>query len=153
MCGAALAADPARPNFSGTWKLNTNKSTQDGPPDRVYIVTVSQAKNSVTSSTKAEGVTNLLDGTFPISEKFRIEKQGNNYRYSKAYFEGGTLVFEVTDRDSKKDTAKTIFYVRESWQLSPDGKVLTKFRQTAAPSTVPGERPTRTDQKYVFDKQ
>jgi hypothetical protein len=152
LCSVAFA-DAAKPDFSGTWKLNNSKSTQDGPADRLYTITVEQAKNSFTSATKSEGITNLLDGTFPISEKFHVAKQGNNYRFTRAYWEGATLVIEVTDRDSKKDTAKTIFYVRESWQLSPDRKVLTKFRQVAEPSTVQGERPKRTDQKYVFDKQ
>ena len=43
--------------------------------------------------------------------------------------------------------AKISRYVRESWALSGDGKVLTKFRRTA----VSGK--PIVDQKYVFDKQ
>lgn len=151
-CCAAFAT-PVKPDYSGTWKLNNGKSTQDGPADRVYIKTVAQSKNSITVATKSDGVTNLLDGTFPITEKFHIDKRGNNYRYTRAYWEGTTLVFEITDKDSKKDTAKVLFYVRESWTLSPDGKVLTKFRQTIeAPKNV-GDKATIVDQKYVFDKQ
>jgi hypothetical protein len=142
-----------KPDFSGTWKLNNGKSTQDGAADRVYIETVAQSKNSVTVTTKVDGVTNQLDGTFPITEKYRIEKAGKNYRYIRAYWEGATLVFELSDRDSKKDTAKIVFYIRESWTLSPDGKVITKFRRTANPPQVAGEKNKIVDQKYVFDKQ
>ena len=91
-------AQSGKPDFSGTWKLNNGKSTQDGPADRVYLCTISQAKASVTVNTKSEGVTNLLDGTFPITEKFRIEKQGNLYRYTRVYWEGATLVFEIKDQ-------------------------------------------------------
>jgi hypothetical protein len=80
-------------------------------------------------------------------------KAGNLYRYSRVYWEGTTLVFELIDRDSKKDVFKTYFYIRESWQLSLDGKVLTKFRQTVVRAKVEGDKPERTDQKYVFDKQ
>jgi hypothetical protein len=142
----AAFAQAVRPDFSGTWKLNNGKSTQDGPADRVYLNTIEQAKAAITVATKAEGVTNLLDGTFPTNGKFRIEKQGKNYRYTRVSWEGATLVFEITDKDSKKELAKTLFYVRESWTLSPGGTVLTKFRRTAQAAKV-------TDQKYVFDKQ
>jgi len=151
-CCAALS-DTGRPDFSGTWKLNNGKSAQDGPPDRVYVETIAQSSKNITVTTKAEGVTNMLDGTFPITEKFRIEKVGNAYRSPKADWEGGTLVFEVTDKDSKKDEARVLFYIRESWTLSPDGKVLTRFRRTLEAAKNAGNRPTITDQKYVFDKQ
>jgi hypothetical protein len=151
-CCAAFAQS-AKPDFSGTWKLNNGKSTQDGPADRVYLNTIKQSKANITVTTKSEGVTNLLDATFPIADKFHIEKEGNNYRYTRAYWEGGTLVFEVTDKDSKKDTARVVFYVRESWTLSPDGKVLTKFRRTLEAAKAAGDKPSIVDQKYVFDKQ
>jgi hypothetical protein len=152
VCSAAFA-QAVKPDFSGTWKLNNGKSTQDGPADRVYLKTVAQSKKSITVTTKSEGVTNLLDGTFPIGEKFRIEKKGTNYRYTRVYWEGATLVFEVKDTDSKKDEAKVLLYVRESWTLSPDGKVLTKFRRTLEAAKTADQKPTITDQKYVFDKQ
>jgi hypothetical protein len=151
-CCAAFS-DTGRPDFSGTWKLNNGKSAQDGPPDRVYVETIAQSPKSITVTTKAQGVTNLLDGTFPISEKIRVEKREKAYRSTRAYWEGGTLVFELTDKDSKKDEAKVLFYVRESWTLSPDGKVLTRFRRTLVGAKTASERPILTDQKYVFDKQ
>ena len=142
----SLFGQAVKPDFSGTWKLNNGKSTQDGAADRVYIGTIAQAKASITVSTKAEGVTNPLDGTFPINGKDKIEKNGDKYHYTKVSWEGSTLVFEISDKDSKKDTAKILLYVRESWTLSPDGKVLTKFRRTAQDRKI-------IDQKYVFDKQ
>lgn len=151
-CCAAFS-NTGRPDFSGTWNLNNGKSAQDGPPDRVYVATIVQSPKNITVTTKAEGVTNVLDGTFPITEKFRIEKQGNAYRSTRVYWEGGTLVFELKDNDSKKDDAKVLFYVRESWTLSPDGKVLTRFRRTLEGAKNAGDRPKLTDQKYVFDKQ
>jgi hypothetical protein len=101
-------------------------------------------------------VTNILDGTFPVNGKFRIEKQGNKYRYTKASWEGSTLVLEITDKDSRKELAKILFYVRESWTLSPDGKTLVRFRRTAQsakPNDPPPQKPMILDQKYVFDKQ
>lgn len=155
-CGAAFS-QAVKPDFSGTWTLNLGKSTHDGPADRVYLVTIAQTKKSIAVTTKSEGVTNLLDGTFPVSEKmpdnFHIEKHGKAYRGSKTYWETRTLVFELKDTDSKKDTAQVLFYVRESWTMSRDNKVLTRFRRTLEQSKVAGEKPTITDQTYVFDKQ
>jgi hypothetical protein len=151
-CCAAFS-QAGKPEFSGTWKLNNGKSTQDGPADRVYLTTIAQSEKSITVSTKSEGVTNLLDGTYPITEKFRIEKVGNNYRYTRAYWEGATLVFEKEDKDGKKDISKVLSYIRESWTLSPDGKVMTKYRRTLQAAKSAAEKPTIVDQKYVFDKQ
>ncbi|HEX3747184.1 MAG TPA: hypothetical protein VHW09_24780 [Bryobacteraceae bacterium] len=145
-------AETGKPDFSGTWKLNNGKSSQDGPADRVYVENIVQTPKTIAVITKADGVHNILDGTFPISEKFRIAKEGQAYRSLRAYWEGTTLVFELADKDSKKDIAKVLFYVRESWTLSPDGKVLTRFRRTMDASKT-GERRTLTDQKYVFDKE
>jgi hypothetical protein len=151
-CCAAFSQG-VKPDFSGTWKLNLGRSTHDGPADRVYLVTIAQTKNSIAVTTKSEGVTNLLDGTFPITEKFPVVKHGKDYRATRAYWESGTLVFEVRDTDSKKDTARVLFYIRESWTLSRDNKVITRFRRTLEPSKVANEKPTITDQTYVFDKQ
>ena len=95
----------------------------------------------------------MLDGTYPIKEAFRTEHESNKYRATRAYWETRTLVFELKDTDSKKDTAKVLFYIRESWTLSPDGKVLTRFRRTMEPPKVANDKPIITDQKYVFDKQ
>ena len=150
-CCAAFSGT-GRPDFSGTWKLNNGKSSQDGPPDRVYLETIAQSSKEITVTTKSDGVTNLFDGTYPITDKPRIEKQGKAYRYIQVYWEGTTLVFELSDKDSKKDEAKVLYYVRDSWTLSPDGKVLTRFRRTLDPSKDAG-RANLNDQKYVFDKQ
>jgi hypothetical protein len=151
-CCAAFSETP-RPDFSGTWKLNNGKSSQDGPPDRDYVETIAQTPKTITVATKADGVTNLFDGTYPFTDKPRVEKQGNAYRYTMVHWEGTTLIFEVSDKDSKKDIAKVIFYVRDSWTLSRDGKVLTRFRRTLDPSKDAAGRANLADQRYVFDKQ
>jgi hypothetical protein len=144
LCG--LAAAQPKPDFSGTWKLNNDRSTPRGPADRVYLNTITEGKGTISVTTKAEGVHDILDGTLPINGKNHIEKVSNGYRLTKASWEGATLVLEIADKDSKKDTAKYSLYIRESWQLSPDGTVLTRFRRTAEGGKV-------NDQKFVFDKQ
>ena len=147
LCAGAFAQP--RPDFSGTWKLNAGKSAQDGAAEKGYTVTIEHSGATIKLTTKAEGVTNIFDGTFKIDGKPHIVKRGKaNYRFTKVGWEAGnTLTFEITDKDSTKETAKVTFYVRQTWTLSPDQKVLTEFRRTAEVA-----KPI-ADRKYVFDKQ
>jgi hypothetical protein len=152
-CG--VFAGTGLPDFAGTWKLDVGKSEPRGDQaDRVYISVIEQKGPTFKITTKAEGVVNdIFDGTFQADGKLRIQHVASGlYRYTKVAWGSGTLVFEITDKDSKKDTAKTSLYVRESWSLSPDGKVLTKFRRTAA-APAAGQRAKIIDQKYVFARQ
>lgn len=152
LCCSAFG-QAGKPDFSGTWKLNNGRSTQDGPAGRVYIDVIEQNGKTITVTTKAEGVTNIFDGTFPINGKPHIVKIEKNYRYTTVSWEGFTLVFAILDKDGKKELSKVLAGIRESWTLSPDGKVLTKFRRTASAATADQPRPPVADQKYVFDKQ
>lgn len=139
-----------KPNFSGTWKLNTNKSDpKDWPADRPYVLEISQTLKTVTVTTKAEGVTNILDGPFPIDAKYHIVKMDKTYRWTRVSWENATLVFEILDKDGKKDTSKVQMGLRETWIASPDGAVMTRYRRTGS-SATPGKV---ADQKYVFEKQ
>jgi hypothetical protein len=139
-----------KPNFSGTWKLNHDRSAPRGDADQVYLLEVSQTAKSLTMTTKATGVTDLLDGTWALDGKPQVVKMGKLYRSRRAYWETKTLLLEILDQDSKnKETAKTVMGIRESWDLSPDGTVLTKFRQIGSVAT-PGKQ---NEQKQVFNKQ
>jgi len=63
-----------------------------------------------------------------------------------AVWEGPTFVIEVYDKESKKELARVLSYIRESWVLSADGKTLTMFRRNAGNGKI-------VDEKYYFDKQ
>jgi hypothetical protein len=143
-----LAGAAVKPDFSGTWKLNNDKSTRDGTPDRVYICEIHQKGDTITVSTKATPAPGVapVDGTFTANNKLVVDKSFPNYHYTQAGWEGATLVINIVDKESRKDTAKLLGGVRESWVLSADGKVLTKFRQN-------NDGHKLTDQKYTFDKQ
>ena len=147
LCALAGAAG-VRPDFSGTWKLNNDKSTKDATPDRVYICEIHQKGNIVTVSTKATPVPAIapIDGTFTANNKLVVDKSFPHYHYTQTNWEGATFIIEIVDKESRKDTAKVLGVSRESWVLSADGKTLTKFRRNAANGKT-------VVQKYMFDKQ
>lgn len=151
LCALAGAAS-VRPDFSGTWKLNNDRSTQDGTPDRVYICEIHQKGDTITVSTKATPAPAVapIDGTFTAKEsasaKVVVDKSSPHYHTTRAIWEGSTLIIEIVDKESSRQTAKVLAAIRESWVLSANGKTLTKFRQNASNGKV-------GDQKYVFEKQ
>lgn len=147
LCLLAVAG-MAPPDFSGTWKLNNDKSTPDGPADRTYICVVKQDRSGVTVSTTATPTPPQppLDGRFDFKDKPVATKHGDQYHSQRVFFEGATLVFEFVDRRGPEKKPTEVKAIRESWVLSADGKLLTKFRRTAANGKV-------IDQKYVFDRQ
>jgi hypothetical protein len=147
LCALAGAA-VVRPDFSGTWKLNNDKSTKDAPPDRVYICEIHQKGDTITVSTKATPAPAFapIDGTFIANGKLVADKSSPHYHTTRVIWEGASLIIEIVDKESKKETAKVLGAIRESWALAKDGKTLTKFRQNAANGKT-------VDQKYVFEKQ
>ena len=151
VCGLALA-QKGKPDFSGTWKLNTDHSRVNGAALRVLVQTIEQQGRTIKVTTQggATGESKLLEGTFQVGGKTRIDRlDGGHYRYTTVIWETGTtatLVFEFVEKDGKKDLSKVVSGMRESWTVSPNGKVLTKFRRTNTGTQV-------IDDKYVFDKQ
>ena len=147
LCALAGAA-VVKPDFSGTWKLNNDKSTKDAPPDRVYICEIHQKGGAITVSTKATPAPAAapIDGAFTANGKLAVDKSLPHYHTTRVFWEGDTLIIEIVDTQSSKDTARVLGAIRESWVLSKDGKTLTKFRQNAANGKT-------VDQKYVFEKQ
>ena len=144
----ALASAAVTPDCSGTWKLNNDKSTKDATPDRVYTCEIHQKGDTITVSTKATPAPAIapIDGVFTANGKLVADKSSPHYHTTRAIWEGATLIIEIVDKQSRKETAKVLGAMRESWVLSADGKTLTKFRQNAANGKA-------VDQKYVFEKQ
>jgi hypothetical protein len=124
----------------------------NGAPERVLVETIEQQGHNIKVTTQggAKGDSQLFEGAFQVNGKPHIERlDGGHYRYTTVTWETGstaTLVFEIREKDGKKELSKLLRGLRESWTLSPNGKVLTKFRRIAAGGAI-------VDEKYVFDKQ
>lgn len=133
---------PGNPDFSGTWKLNLDKSDL-GPnspkPERFVMevrheVSALSMKTTLTTNqgdrTQEQKVT--LDGT-----ETRRELPGGGAVLTRSHWEGRRLVFEQSLDGAMK--------VAETWSLSPDRKTLTTVRTIGGPQGPVSSR-------MVFDR-
>ena len=153
---AAFAAAPAlaqaKPDFSGSWKLNVEKSDPMGGGGgggggggmmRDAVTTITQTATELTLVTKfgenSRTATYKLDGTESVNSGMRGETK------TKAKFDGATLILEHT-RNMSGPNGDMQVTSKEVRSLSDDGKTMTVVTTTQGPN---GEM-TR---KMVYDKQ
>lgn len=141
---AALTCAQSKPNFSGTWKLNTAKSDfgmLPGPESQTNVIAQTEAalKVDVAAETAQGKQQYLLNYT--LDGKEALNKMGPREVKSVATWEANTLV--LNSKLSFNDQEVTL---KALWTLSEDGKTLTQNVHLAA---AMGE----TDQKQIYEKQ
>jgi hypothetical protein len=140
----AVAANGAKPNYSGTWKLNVAKSDFGpipGPDTRTDVIEHSDPMLKV--STSQDGAQGKQEYTLNMSTdgKEAINRPGGLEVKSIGGWEANNLVINVKLKFQDNDVeAKT------TWLLSEDGKTMTQNQHL---TTAMGE----LDQKMVFEKQ
>lgn len=147
------AVGQAKPNFSGTWKINTEKSDPMGGGGgggggaggamggMMAPLTITQTDTElVTEQSMGDQVrkaTYYLDGRESTNPGMR----GGEAK-SKAHWEGNSLVIETTAMMGENQvTSKSVR------TLSEDGKVMTVV------TTRPNQSGEMTTRKTVYDKQ
>jgi hypothetical protein len=134
-----------KPNFSGTWKLNTAKSDfgpLPGPDSQTSIIEQNDPALKVNSKSTGgpQGDQNITLN-FTTDGKETVNSVGGNDVKSTAAWEGNNLIINAKLKFQDQDVA--IKYV---WTLAPDGKTMTQDVHYTSPM---GE----ADQKVIFDKQ
>ena len=142
--GATMAASGAKPNYSGTWKLNVAKSDFGpipGPDTRTDVIEHNDPMLKV--STSQDGAQGKQEYTLKMTTdgKEAINTPGGLQVKSIGGWEANNLVINVKLKFQDNDVeAKT------TWLLSEDGKTMTQNQHL---TTAMGE----LDQKMVFEKQ
>ncbi len=139
----AAAASGSRPNFTGKWKLNLEKS-DFGPlpaPDS-RTDTIAQQDASIRDAFASKGRDGDQNGEFSYTTdgKESLNKFRGNDMKGTAKWDGPSLVV-----DNKLSFDGNDVEVKTHWDLSADGKILTTIAQIESPM---GE----VEQKLVFDK-
>ena len=145
---AAKAATPtaggAKSNYSGTWKVNVAKSDYGvlpAPSSRTDIIDHKDPVLKVTTS--EDGANGKQDYTLAITTdgKEATNTPGGLELKNTANWEGSNLIVGTKLKFQDNDVA-----IKATWELSPDGKVLT---QSSHYTTAMGE----FDTKVVYEKQ
>ncbi len=141
----APASTGAHANYSGTWKLNIDKSDFGPlPPSNSRTDIIDHSEPAIQDTVSDDGAQGKLDYVLKITTdgKEATNNAGGIDTKSIASWDGSNLVV-----DTKLSFQGTDVAIKTVWVLSADGKTLT---QNAHLNAGPiGE----ADQKFIFEKQ
>lgn len=141
--GQAGAA-ASKPNFSGFWKMDREKSDfgkMDGPVSAEYVIR--HVASKLVFDYTQDGHTSRVEIT-PDGDERITESAGETETLTRAYWSGRTLVIEARQRHRSPTTPAVKWTSR--WTLSDDRKLLTIQRHISTPV---GD----TDQTVVFRRE
>ena len=141
----APAQTSAKPNLTGTWNVDLEKSNFGGleaPKSARYLIRHLGAK--VEMQYEQDGHVTRVDVT-PDGEEHVLETGPDTENLARVYWSGPVLVFEGRIKPMASSNAPAVKWTSR-WSLSPDKKVLTIERHIAS-------QQASVDQKVVFDKQ
>jgi hypothetical protein len=115
-----VSAQQAKPNLTGTWKLNLSKSklaTQHGTGGDLYRIKQSEPRLEMVHmfSDRSETYSYVIDGKWRVANR----STQDGVTRAKAYWDGATLLIE---KQQETGRGQVIFVVR--YTLSQDGKSL-----------------------------
>ena len=154
----ALAQGDKKPDFSGTWKVNTEKSDPMGggggaaaggasaglSPRPMGPTTITQSATELIISTSMGDQTRKFTYSLDGKETTNPGMRGGETK-SKAHWDGNSLVIENTGT-MKGPNGDVTVTSKEVHTLSEDGKTMTVVTTRTTPN---GEQTT----KRVYDKQ
>jgi hypothetical protein len=145
VAATALAQTPAKPNLTGTWNMDLEKSSFGGleaPLSARYLIRHLGSKLEM--QYEQDGKITRVDVT-PDGEEHVLETGPDTENLARVYWSGAVLVFEGRIRPMTSSNALPVKWTSR-WTISADKKVLTIDRHIAAEQTS-------VDQKVVFEKQ
>lgn len=143
--GCAFAAEP--PDFSGTWKINKDKSDYtigfEEKPD--LVMTIEQSGDSLKITQKIGGQREVKINYKTDGEPHEIPAMAGRTAVARAKWQDDKLMVNIT-RSFNRGGEKITNQSEEKWGLSAGGKVLTIDEKRETPQGM------RTS-KMVFEKQ
>ncbi len=141
---AAFAFAQPKPNFSGTWKQDNARSDFGNLPAPISVIDIITHKDPVLHLTQTvigpQGDSVTSEHDYSTDGREQAGKSPNYTEKTVVKSDGNALVFTIT-----RDYSGREVIIRERWELSSDGKTLSKERSPAVAKTG-----TKTDVKQIF---
>jgi hypothetical protein len=176
LCGSAAAQNSkatAKPDFSGTWLLDTKKSNTGGlttRPDLPITISHQEPEFKMVISSEANGqikkheFTYFTDGRGEENEAtsiitanpaaFKPEDLKNKVTKSKTKWRGDKIVTRSRYTLNVPGASLIEFEQVDEWKLSTDGKILTQTSRVNLQSSNSAFFPSNApDKKRVFNRQ
>lgn len=134
----------AKPNFTGDWKLNADKSNFGPiPPPTSMTLNIEHSDPNLKILTKQSGAQGDMEyeAKYTTDGKESVNKFGEAEAKSVVNWDGDALV-----NDTKLSFNGNEITIKSKWTLSEDGKTLTNNAHLVSPQ---GE----LDMTQVFEKQ
>ncbi len=127
---SALAQEAPHPSFSGTWKLDKEKSTLQAPaPDTsILYIDHSDPRFRLTRAHVLKGEADLFRINVLTDGKDDVKKWGDHRIANSGRWEGDKLILESRERKGRQETLTVMKH-----SLSPDGQTLTVEERFAGP--------------------
>jgi hypothetical protein len=143
---AAAAQDAAKPNFTGVWKMDPEKSNFGGataPASAQYVIR--QTGATVMLQYTQDGHSSRVD-LVPDGAEHVTETTPDAETWTRAYWSGNVLVLESRSKPLSASSRPLIQWTSR-WSLSPDRKALTIQRRIVIPGT------NAVEQNVVFNRE
>jgi negative regulator of sigma E activity len=140
---SAIAWSQDKPNFSGTWKQNMEKSSTKSSWLKSYVNKIEQTDTTlkVTTTTVGDRGERTYDRTYTIGKEETSKGSDGDEFTTTVKFDKSSLMFDTVEKERGTNLTS-----HETWTLSPDGKTLTKVLKRSGPR---GD----SEQQYVLEKQ
>ena len=146
---ASMAFAPPKPDFSGTWKQENSKSNFANLPAPISVTDIITHRDPALHLTQtivgAQGDSVTSEHEYSTDGREQTGKSRNYTEKNTVKWEGNALVFTNT-----RDYSGREVILRERWELSDDGKTLTKER--FSPVSKSGSK-GEVKQMFVLEKQ
>ncbi len=142
LTGFVLSSGAQKPNFSGVWKFNPDKSSLQIPPPTSSIFQVMHQEpyfNIIRTHQYVEKSDTWEINLTTDGKEFVQEKNGEKL-VGRLYWEGNTLVFDTKISIKNREASNIVRY-----ELSEDGKTLTASERFRGPAV-------KYDNVWVFEK-
>jgi hypothetical protein len=137
LVGAAFLAAQTKPNFTGTWKINLERSDFGPFPKPAEGWTIKMDQRGVEVWTMPATTPEKKHVIYTDGRKSEVESDEIGHMTITATWDESVLVITSKYGETKQT---------ERWALSKDGKVWTSSRHIESP---PGEG----DLKHIYEKQ